>query len=391
MNIPTSNLPSRPAITHAVHTAINQQRLVGAVVLVAHRGELVHVQASGLADREQQRAIDVDTLFRLASVSKPIVSTAALVLIAQGKLALDEDIRRWLPDFTPRYDSKTDAVITVRQLLNHTAGLSYGFYETDSHCPLAKAGVSDGMDSSPVTLAENMRRLASVPLLFPPGSAWCYSLSVDVLGAVIEQVFGAPLQVAVRELVTGPLGMHDTGFSVDRSQAQRLATPYVNDHPQPHILQEDEKVSDDETTVGVTFSPERIFNAAAFPSAGAGMAGSAPDLLRLLEALRANQGAILPPELIAEMGRDQIPGFEMPDAPGQGFGLGFSVLRDPQAAGSPASPGTWRWGGVYGNSWFVDPVREISVVAMTNTLYEGVGGAFVEELRNAVYASLKDA
>lgn len=391
MNIPASNTPSRPAITDAVQTAINQQRLVGAVVLVAHRGELVHVQASGLADREQQRAIDVDTLFRLASVSKPIVSTAALVLIAQGKLALDEDIRRWLPAFTPRYDTKTDAVITVRQLLNHTAGLSYGFYETDSDCPLAKAGVSDGMDSSPVTLAENMRRLASVPLLFPPGSAWCYSLSVDVLGAVIEQVFGAPLQVAVRELVTAPLGMHNTGFSVDRSQAQRLATPYVNDQPQPHILQEDEKVSDDETTVGVTFSPERIFNAAAFPSAGAGMAGSAPDLLRLLEALRANQGAILPPELIAEMGRDQIPGFEMPDAPGQGFGLGFSVLRDPQAAGSPASTGTWRWGGVYGHSWFVDPVREISVVALTNTLFEGVGGAFVEELRDAVYASLKEA
>jgi CubicO group peptidase (beta-lactamase class C family) len=371
----------------AVQRALDERRLVGAVVLVARDGALIHRQAAGWADRESGRTMAADAVFRLASVSKPIVSTAALVLVAQGRLSLDDSLERWLPEFRPLLPDGQPARIAVRQLLSHTAGLGYRFFEADANGPYARAGVSDGMDASGISLAENLRRIASVPLLYEPGTGWGYSLATDVLGALIERVQGEPLDAAVRQLVTGPLGMADTGFIA--RDVQRVATAYVNDTPQPHPLAEGEIVSPFEGAVGIPYSPARIFDPQAFPSGGAGMAGTAEDFLRLLEALRQGGGAILPDELIVEMARDRAENLELPNAPGCGFGLGFSVLRDRTLAASPESEGTWRWGGAYGHSWFVDRARGLSVVAFTNTLYEGMSGRFVGDLRDAVYGALE--
>lgn len=383
--VPPAHLTTR--IHNAVQQALDDQRLVGTVILVARDGELIHQQAAGFADRESARPMTLDAVFRLASVSKPIVSAAALALVAQGRLDLDAGIERWLPDFQPRLADGRLARITVRQLLSHTAGLGYRFFEADAAGPYARAGVSDGMDASGISLEENLRRLASVPLLYEPGTAWGYSLATDVLGALIARVHGTALDEAVRQLVTGPLGMVDTGFVA--RDPQRVATAYVNDTPQPHRLAEGETVSAFEGAVGITYSPSRIFDPRAFPSGGAGMAGTAQDLLRLLEALRQGCGALLPNEWIAEMARDQTDGRELPDAPGFGFGLGFSVLRAPVLAASPESVGTWRWGGAYGHSWFVDRAQGLTVVAFTNTLYEGMSGRFVTDLRDAVYGALE--
>ncbi|MGT2431754.1 serine hydrolase domain-containing protein [Cupriavidus basilensis] len=383
--VPPAHLSAR--IQTAVQQALDDRRLVGAVVLVARGGELIHSQAAGWADRENAWAMPVDAVFRLASVSKPIVSTAALVLVAQGRLGLDDSIDRWLPEFRPRLADGRSVRITVRQLLSHTAGLGYRFFEADADGPYARAGVSDGMDASGISLEESLRRITSVPLLYEPGTAWGYSLATDVLGALIERVHGEPLDAAVRQLVTGPLGMKDTGFVA--LDARRVATAYVNDAPQPHRLLEGETVSSFEGAIGIPYSPARIFDPQAFPSGGAGMAGTAEDFLRLLEALRQGCGAFLPNELIAEMARDQTGGRELPNAPGFGFGLGFSVLRDRKLAISPESEGTWRWGGAYGHSWFVDRAQGLSVVAFTNTLYEGMSGRFVTDLRDAVYAALE--
>jgi CubicO group peptidase (beta-lactamase class C family) len=369
-----------------VQQALNEQRLVGAVVLVARDGELIHQQAAGLADHESTRPMTLETIFRLASVSKPIVSMAALVLAAQGRLDLDDNIDHWLPEFQPRLADGRQARITARQLLSHTAGLGYRFFEADVNGAYARADVSDGMDASGISLAENLRRIASVPLLYEPGTAWGYSLATDVLGALIERVHGTPLGETVRQLVTGPLDMTDTDFFA--RDAQRVATVYVNDTPQPHRLGEGETVSAFEGAVGIAYSPARIFDVHAFPSGGAGMAGSAGDFLRLLETLRQGGGALLPSAWIEQASRDQTNGLELPNAPGFGFGLGFSVLRDQQLAASSESPGTWRWGGAYGHSWFVDRARGLSVVAFTNTLYEGMSGRFVTDLRDAVYGAL---
>lgn len=381
-----ANLSAR--IRAVVQQALEQQRLVGAVILVARDGELIHQQAAGWADRESQRAMTVDTVFRLASVSKPITSTAALVLVAQGKLNLDDSIERWLPEFSPKLADGRSARITVRQLLSHTAGLGYRFYEPDNDGPYAQAGVSDGMDASGISLEENLRRIGSVPLLYEPGTAWGYSLATDVVGALIERVQGVPLSVAVNQLVTHPLGLKDTDFFATQTPA--VATAYVNGTPQPHRLEEGEVVPAFEGTVGICYSPSRIFDQQAFPSGGAGMAATAGDVLRLLETLRQGGGSLLPGELVEEMARDQTQGYELPSAPGFGFGLGFSVLRDRQLAMSPESEGTWRWGGAYGHAWFVDRAQGLSVVAFTNTLYEGMSGRFVTDLRDAVYSAMEE-
>ncbi|VFR52089.1 Beta-lactamase class C and other penicillin binding proteins [plant metagenome] len=230
--VPPAHLGTR--IQSTIQQALDDQRLVGAVILVARDGELIHQQAAGFADRESARPMTLEAVFRLASVSKPIVSAAALALVAQGRLDLDAGIERWLPDFQPRLADGRSARITARQLLSHTAGLGYRFFEADAAGPYAWAGVSDGMDASGISLEENLRRLASVPLLYEPGTAWGYSLATDVLGALIARVHGTPLDEAVCQLVTGPLGMVDTGFVA--RDPQRVATAYVNDAPQPHRL-----------------------------------------------------------------------------------------------------------------------------------------------------------
>ncbi|WP_277966070.1 serine hydrolase domain-containing protein [Pantoea trifolii] len=369
-----------------IQQALDQQRLVGVEVMVAQRGEIIYHLAAGWADRENQRPMAKGGHFRLASVSKLIVSTAAMVLVAQGELQLDEDVQRWLPGFKPTLADGSAATISLRQLLSHCAGLGYRFLEESDDGPYARAGVSDGMDRSDLTLAENVQRIGSVPLLFAPGSAWCYSLAIDVVGALIEKVQQQPLDQAVRALVTGPLEMGATDFFL--SPEQIVATAYVNDYPQPHALREGECVAPFEGTVGIRFNPSRVYDRQAFPSGGAGMVGTASDVMRLLETLRTGGGTLLKSAWVAEMARDQIGAHEIPDSPGVGFGLGFSVLRDPVLAASPESIGTWRWGGAYGHAWFVDPVKQLSVVAMSNTLYEGMSGAFVNELRNAVYQGL---
>ena len=370
-------------VDRAIDLALDDARLVGAVVLVARHGELVHRRAAGWADREAAIPMREDAIFRLASVSKPIVSSAAMALVERGTLPLEASIRRWLPSFAPRLAHGGVADITVRHLLTHTAGLGYRFFESGADGPYARAGVSDGMDDAPVTLGENLRRLAAVPLLYRPGTNWGYSLATDVLGAVIEQAAGMALDQAVKTLVTGPLGMGDTGFTA--ADPARLAAAYVNGGGGPWRLGEGDVVSPFDGAVGIRYSPRRALDPTAFASGGAGMVGSAGDLLRLLEALRGGGGGVVCARTVALMGRNHTGALALPNVPGCGFGLGFSVLVDPDKAASPESPGTWRWGGAYGHSWFVDPARALSVVAFTNTLYEGMSGRFVGDLRDAVY------
>lgn len=374
-------------IDRLLDSVLQQQRLVGAVVLVRHRGQDVYRRAAGHLDREAGTTMREDALFRLASVSKPIVSTAALALMGQGRLGLDDLVTRWLPYFAPRQPDGKVTAITVRHLLTHTAGLDYGFFQPPGGA-YAQAGVSDGMDASPVTLAENLRRLATVPLAYAPGARWAYSIATDVLGAVIEQAAGVPLAHAVEYLVTVPLAMRDTGFVA--TDPARLAVAYADRaaaEPRPRRLLDD---GDDhlpflDGMAGFSLSPARARDAQAYPSGGAGMVGSAPDFMRLLETLRLGGAPLLPPALARQMGENHTGDFALPFWPGRGFGLGFTILADSQLAATPESVGSWRMGGTYGHSWFVDPAQELSVVALTNTALEGMAGPFVTELCQAVY------
>ncbi len=383
---PAPTLPSVQRLLQQVHP----QRLVGAVVLVREHGALRHASATGLADRESATPMQRDQLFRLASVSKPLLSTVILGLVAEGVLDLDAPVQRWLRDFRPALADGSTPAISLRQLLSHSSGLGYRFLEADAKGPYARAGVSDGMDANPLSLADNVRRIAQAPLLFAPGSQWLYSLGVDVAGAVAEAATGESLQALFERLLAAPLGLRDTAFAA--RNAARLATPYVSDTPQPHRLREGEVVAPFEGTVGIEYSLARATDASRFPSAGAGLVGSADEVVAVLEALRdVQRSGLLPPALAAEMASPQVGEQGPPEPAGWGFGLGFAVLRDAAASGTPQNVGTWRWGGAYGHSWFVDPARGLSVVALTNTLYEGMDGAFVDELRDAVYADLETA
>ncbi|ENN8407064.1 beta-lactamase family protein [Serratia marcescens] len=375
---------SANAIDGAIEQALREKRLVGAVVLVAQGGEIVYHRAAGMADREAGKPMALNTLFRLASVSKPIVSTAALALMAQGAMRLDDPITRWLPNFRPRLADGTTPLMTLRHLMTHTAGLSYRFFQPEGGF-YAQLGVSDGMDEASVSLQENVRRIACAPLLAPPGAAWRYSIATDVLGAAIEQASGLPLTQAVKKWVTGPLAMTDTDFlAVDPA---RLAAAYA-DHPgEPRRLRQPDRLPFIDGSAGFHLSPARALDPQAYASGGAGMVGSAEDFLRLLETLRQGGGQVLPAEWVTALTTNQIGDLPMPFWPGRGFGLGITVLKDPVAAQTPESVGSWRMGGTYGHSWFVDPVRQLSVVAFTNTALEGMSGAFVGEICQAVYAA----
>ncbi|WP_339246018.1 serine hydrolase domain-containing protein [Paenibacillus sp. FSL F4-0243] len=369
-------------IDEVIDRTLADKLLVGAVIKVAIDGELVYSRAAGLADREMSRLMQEDALFRLASVSKPIVSTAALVLVAQGRLQLDDRVDRWLPEFRPRLQNGEFATLTIRHLMTHTAGLSYRFFQEENGS-YQSAGVSDGMDQSGITLEENLRRLASVPLLYTPGTEWKYSIATDVLGAVIAKVTETPLNEAVHSLVTKPLGMSDTGFiAVNR---ERLATSYANDTPEPRPLHDPDSIAFMEGTAGFLLAPGRALDDTAYHSGGAGMVGSAGDFLQLLETLRKGGAPLLPESLVHDMTTNQIGDLPMAFWPGRGFGLGITVLKDPVAADTSESPGTWRMGGTYGHSWFVDPEQRLSVVAFTNTALEGMSGQFTVDLCDAIY------
>jgi CubicO group peptidase (beta-lactamase class C family) len=377
----TSEALSR--IDAVVDQAIAEKRIVGAVVLISRDGKLVYQRAAGLADRESKRAMQIDTVFRLSSVSKPIVSAAALALVDQGKLSLDDRVTKWLPDFRPKLASGDAPTITVRQLLTHTAGLGYKFAEKPGTA-YYQAGISDGFDELRISLDENVRRLASVPLFNAPGAAWRYSVSIDVLGAVLEKAAGKPLQQVVAEAVTQPLGMRDTGFWA--KEPARLAVPYHDSKPAPAKM-EDPYVMAFGEGGRMTYSPARALDPKAFPSGGAGMVGTAPDVMRLLEAIRTGGKPIMSAATAASMMRNQIGSLPGP-GPGTGFGFGGAVVVDPAAAHTQSAR-TWQWGGVYGHSWFVDPERKLTVVALTNTALEGMWGKFTTDLRDAVYESVQ--
>jgi CubicO group peptidase (beta-lactamase class C family) len=368
-------------LDETIDRALADRKIVGTLVTVVRSGDVAYRRAAGYADREAGRAMRADTLFRLASLSKTMVSAAALALVEQGRLAVTDPVAQWLPDFTPKTRDGQVPVLTVHHLLTHTAGLSYGFYEPEDG-PYHQAGVSDGLDLSGLSLGEEVRRIAAAGLAEAPGTRWRYSIASDVLGAVIARAAGEPLPDAVRRLVTAPLGMADTGFSV--TDPMRLAVPYADAQPAPVRMGEPQLVSFRGLGL-LRFSPSRVFDPAQFASGGAGMVGSADDLVSFLEALRTGGGPILQPATAGRMTSNRIGALPLPAQPGWGFGYGCITLEDRATAKTPQSAGTWAFTSAYGHSYFVDPERQLSVVALTNTALEGGFGAFVPAIRNAVY------
>jgi CubicO group peptidase (beta-lactamase class C family) len=366
------------AIDAVVDEALGAGRVVGAVLLVQHQGAPVYARAAGQADREAGIPMTLDTVFRWASLSKPVVAATALALIERGRLHLDDPVTLFLPEFRPRLPDGSAPTINVRHLLTHTAGLAYPSLAPDD--PYVAAGVSQGLDQPGMSMPENLRRIASAPLYFRPGTAWRYSVATDVLGAIVAVVHGTSLADAVATYVTGPLRMLDSAFVV--REPARLAVPYADGSPRAVRMGEPHRVED------IVFSPARAFDERSFQSGGGGMVGTAGDFMTFLETLRTGGDPILSRETVEPASHNQVGSLREQEAPGWGFGFLSAVLNDPVRAGSPAQVGTLSWGGVYGHSWLHDPAAELSVVGLTNTALEGGTGAFPADVQASIYASL---
>jgi CubicO group peptidase (beta-lactamase class C family) len=366
-------------VDRAIDCALEDRRIVGCVVLVAQRGGIVYRRAAGFADREARRPMHENAIFLLASIAKPIVTAAALRLVEKCRLSVGDPVRRWLPEFGPQLADGRAPEITIHHLLTHSAGLTYVFIEPDGG-PYHRLRVSSGFDRTDIrNLDDFVRRISAAPLTYEPGSGWGYSNAIDVLGAVIEKASRQPLPQAVAELVVNPLDMKDTGFSVIDSG--RLVAQYADGQPDPRRMADDD--SADFFGRPVAFSLVRLLEQTAFPSAGSGMAGTASDVLTFLEAVRTD--GLLQSQTRRAMFTVQARTQGQAEGPGWEFGYGGAVLVDPTAADTPQAPGTLQWNGASGHKWFIDPANELTVVALTNTAFEGMVGRFPADVRNAVY------
>lgn len=356
----------------------------GIVTLVYQNGSEIYRSAAGMADIEAESPISSNTLFRFASISKAFTSLSVAALVTKGKVQLSDPVTKWLPDFTPALQDGSQPEITIKNLLCHMSGLDYRWAQSEEG-PYAKAGVTDGLDVTGITLEENLRRLAGTPLAFYPGTSWLYSLAPDVLGAIIARIHGTDFPTAMRELVLTPLGISNTCFYIPAYLRANVASAYyLNEEKRLCKMSDDQYLTSSDGRY-FHFSPERIFIENEYPSGGVGLVGTADDLMKIVEVIRTGEAPFASEKFILSMSENQLKNQEA--RPGMGFGLGWGILINPQKAeNTPQSVGTRMWGGVYGSKWFTDPALNLSVVSMTTTALDEVVSV---DIRNAIYSALR--
>jgi len=389
-------------LTEAFQGYVDSGRLPGAVVLIARNDKLAYLHAFGYQDREQQVAMRPDSIFRIASMTKPIVSVAAMTLAEEGKLDLAAPVSQYLPEFSDlqvgveQRDAKTGETVLVTEpqrrpmivqdLFRHTAGLVYGqFGDGLVHRAYRASNVSDRDQ----TLGEMVAKLSKLPLAHQPGEVWEYSMAVDVLGRIIEVVSGTTLDRFVEERVTKPLGMGSTGFYVREADVGRLAQPQNDSTGQRPALPD------------VTKKPRRL-------SGGGGLVSTAGDYLKFCEMLLHRGGweeaRVLAPSTVSLMTADALPPgiayterakarisdiSPMPSV-GQGFGLGFAVRTATGRNPLPGNVGTFYWSGAWGTTFWVDPQEKLIGIMMIQVPLAS-GSQYRRAMRNLTYQALLES
>jgi len=355
----------------AVQRSINDKRIAGAVTLVARRGRVVWFKPQGMADREAGKAMSPDTMFRICSMTKPITSAAVMMLYEEGRFLLDDPLSKYLPEFkNPKvlakpasgepYSIPASKEITIRDLLRHTSGLTY-HWNPDLGPMYKSANVAHGLLPYDGTIEDSVKHLAALPLLFNPGDRWEYSLSVDVLGRLVEVVSGKPLDEFCRTRIFEPLGMKDTYFYPPDNKRERLATAYtyyaekgLNRFPETPITEGSFTYSADYPYSG----PKELF------SGGAGLVSTAADYARfcqmMLDGGKVGSAHLLSRKSVELMTHDQL-GKISPD---QGFGLGFGVDGIKAPLAELGSAGEYAWGGFFYTAFTIDPKEQMIVIFM---------------------------
>ncbi len=353
---------------------VDDGRIAGAVALVLHDGVAVYERAVGWSDREANRRMTTDTIFRIASQSKAITSVAALILMEEGTIGLADPVGRYIPSFEKtrvltRNGAVTELVpdrrpITIRDLLTHTAGIWYGTtpdvaaaYEAKGLGPAAGYGWYIADKNEPV--CDSMERLGSLPFVSQPGEAWVYGYNTDVLGCVVERASGVSLDEFVRTRITGPLGMRDTHFFLPTDQRQRLAAVYSSGEDGKAARAPEGARGQGHYVDG----PRRSF------SGGAGLVSTVRDYARFLEMIRRDgrldDVRILSPRAVRLMTTNQVGAIR--PTPDLGFGLGFETT-DRFGANGLDPAGAFGWGGAYGTVYRVDPGSRTTMVMMLQLL-----------------------
>jgi CubicO group peptidase (beta-lactamase class C family) len=357
---------------------VDRHEAGGIVTLIAREGKVVDVHASGFQDVESRTPMRADSLFRIASMTKPVTSVAVMMLYEEGKLLLTDPVSKFIPAFKGQRvqasasEGTADPApvrreATIRDLLSHRSGLTYGFLNGG---PVGTAyrqnGVPDGLATTTLTLAQAIDALAAQALVSQPGAAFNYSLSTDVLGRVVEVVSGQSLDVFFRERIFTPLGMTDTGFDVPAAKWPRLATVYS-----PDGASGIRPMKDPETFGNTVMSPIAGYQAPkTYFSGGAGLVSTAQDYGRFAQMLlnggSMNGARLLSPktiELMTTSHTSDIQGGGLIGAGAQ-FGLGFRVVTDVGATQTLGSPGTYGWSGIYGTVFWVDPKEKLVAIML---------------------------
>lgn len=383
-------------ITTVVQQDINDKRIAGAVTLVVRRGKVAWFKAQGMADREAGKAMPTDAMFRICSMSKPITTVAAMMLYEEGKFLLDDPVSKYLPEFKDMkvlvkpahgepYTIPASREITIRDLMRHTSGMTYQWNE-DLGAMYEKADVASGLLAYDGTIGDSTRRLAGLPLLFNPGDRWEYSLSVDVLGRLIEVVSGKPLDEFFRTRIFEPLGMKDSYFYPPESKVDRLATAYtyypdkgLSRFPDTPIREGTFVYSADYPVKG----PKKLF------SGGAGLVSTAMDYARfcqmMLDEGKVGNTRLLSRKSVELMTHDQLGKI----GPEQGFGLGFGIEGVKTPLAELGTPGSYNWGGFFYTAFSVDPKEQMIVVFMAQ-LHPTGGLTLDEQVHELAYQAIND-
>ena len=378
-------------LTSTLKADVEKGILPGAVLLVARHGKIALFEAIGVRDPGTKAPMTKDTIFRIYSMSKPITSVAAMMLVEEGRMSLADPVAKYLPQLGSLKVGveKSDAAggpktlelvparpISLHDLFRHTSGFTYGFFgEGLVRKSYVEAKVLDGDPTN----AEFVERLAKLPLAYQPGTTWDYSHSTDVLGRVVEVVGGTSLYQFEKRRLLDPLGMKDTAFYVhDAARHDRVAEPFPNDRT---------------IGVGAEFNDPRLPQK--WESGGGGMVGTAIDYARFLQML-LNGGALegrryLSPKTVAYMTSDHlgtavVPGPYYLPGMGFGFGLGFAVRKDAGVSPLPGSVGEFNWGGAGGTYFWADPKEEMFVVFMMQSPKQRV--YYRALLKDMIYAAV---
>jgi CubicO group peptidase (beta-lactamase class C family) len=374
-------------------------RFPGTQLVVYRRGQIVHSAVQGFADVERKAPVKQDTIFRIYSMTKPMTSVAFMMLFEEGRVALDEPVHKYIPQWkdlgvfaggtAATFRTKPPArPMLIVDLLRHTSGLTYGFQErTNVDAAYREQKIGELEKSG--TLQSMIDDLAKIPLEFSPGEAWNYSVSTDVLGYLVERISGKPFEQFLKERIFSPLGMNDTDFFVSPEKAHRLAACYAADGKGGMTLQDD-------PTKSSFLSPPSLV------SGGGGLCSTAADYLSFCRTL-LNGGELggvrlIGPKTLALMTTNHLPGgrdltemskslFSEANYAGVGFGLGFSVTMNPALTLIPGSAGEYAWGGAATTSFWIDPAEDLIAIFMTQVLPSSAYPVR-RELRTMIYSAI---